>query len=332
MVFSTNQVIQFYNVTGVSQADIVAENGLATINQKHTSDTTAKGAYFLKVGNKAVPVFDKVLGVTYKTGAQDVLKRKALKVTVDDTNVVKGQRYVITLTYRDFNSDEDTYLKFADAVAKDNGSAGNATLIQDLAKSFLVNQRTEVSPIYELYDVTTKKQVVPDDEYVSGTNVKVTDLTASGFFVAEPVPDWVLGTFPERLLDIVVSQNTIEAGGLYVDEWIEDSKFKDYDSALGLAPIYNTHRIMDLQYFAYGEKGNSAWLSGWPLNIVPKDAIKENDSPLGYDVCVAHVARLGSNQNSAYQEFDLVFVSASTGENGPAFYINGIFENIDNLD
>lgn len=294
MVYSTNQVLQLFVTDGT---------GTAAVQSYGPSDRLR---YIIEDGNATLhrsPIFDKILSVEYKAKANDVLNRKALKVTVDDSNVVKGQKYVITLIYHDFTSDEDTYLKFADAIAKDNGSAGNATLIQDLAKSFLVNQRTEVSPLYEL-------RAVSDGSLVD-TKTKAEALAATGFYVVEPVPDWVLGTFPERLLDIDVAQNTIEAGGLYVDSWIvpdtgdDTAKFKVY-SISGVNPIKNSHRVQDLQYFAYGEKGNSAWLSGWPMNIVPSDALPYDAN--GYDVTVVHVARIGDNQNSSFQEMDLVYV------------------------
>lgn len=297
MNFSTNQVLQFY-----------ALNANSKVEQKviKTPDGAKNKAVVLDIDGDRTDIIplDKVLGITtaIASDASQQLTRKGvlikLRADVNEGNPIAGQDYIIRLKYRGHIGEEDCYHKFAEAHA--TLSSTPKSVIVDLAKSFLAGVGVEYSPLYELYTpagtaVTTVEQAEA--------------LTEDGFYIVEPVPYWSLGKFPETLMKIELGTPSVYLDGDEVEKWLENYKFEPVDF---VSPIYNSHKIADLEYFAKGEKGLSAGLVGWPDNIEPNFKVNPAEAK-GYDMLTIHYAFVGANTSNQRSERDLVIVAPSDG-------------------
>lgn len=299
MVFSTNQVIQFYNLTPFTA-------GGSTVTPAASVEAVGKHKRIVvanspdgQLGHS--PLYDVVLGTSLREAKDDVVYRKALKVELATGHTpVVGGKYILTLTFRNTVGEEDTVEKFAEYYAKDNTSA---SFYKGLAESLLQNQGVGEGKLYQLYSDNSG----PDAVITDASNV------SSAFYIVEAEPDWELGSFPLTLEKVSASTNTIvDAQGLEYDEWLASLEFTPYTKAA--LKIVNSKKVADLEYFAIGERGISSWQNGWPMNIRRSQTIDGSDAN-GYSLLIAHVARIGDNQNSTYQEMDLIFALAGDDDN-----------------
>lgn len=300
MVFSTNQVIQFYDLTKTVASAAASSVAVETVD----AQSKKRVVKLIVDGTESrSPMFDTVLSVTNTAAEGDVLKRKIFKVSVQTGAAQPGETYDLTIMYRSAVGEEDTYHKFGSYIAKTGDD--EAAILKGLAESLRINAKTEVSPLYKLYNA-------------AGTEITTAALAAAvtgSFYIVEPVPDWELGSFPETLENMTVEGNHINDANGVEREWATIEKYEAGATGLptfapAVDPIYNAHTVADLEYFAMGERGNSNWQFGWPENIKPKKKV-DADAPYGYDLLVAHVANTGYNQNSTLQEFDLIFAEKS---------------------
>ena len=344
MNFSTNQVIQFLDVTGASVA-------VKSIKDKVSGETVSvaitandKRSDFIKPEN--------ILSTDLTKAASEKLYTKALLValssSVNGGAPVAGQKYVLTIKYSGAIGNEDTYHKFASVNATLGMTA--AQFYVALAKDLLKQKNVEVNPFYELKDANGLTLVdagayaefdatadyVEGDVVVYATDGKVYKFTsdhaagawdssdvegtgeivinettvANGFYICEPMPEWELGSFPERLMNISVATNSIYVSSIETRNWLNSY---DFVKASVSHTIYNTHKVADLEYFAIGEKGNSASLVGYPDNIKP-DLKVDASASLGYDIYTIHFAYVGANASNQKSEKDLIIVEKVTSE------------------
>lgn len=299
MNFSTNQVKQLY----------VLKSGSVV-----TYPTTGDKKY-LVIDNERTDLIDKVLKTTLANAddASQVMKRKgvlvALNSTVNSGAPVAGQHYRIKLTYRGHVGEEDTYHKFAEVMATSGMTA--AQLLQGLAKSLIAQIGVEASPLYEIYlkgaDASKSTKIT--------TEAGCDSITASGFYIVEPVPYWALGKFPESLMKIELTASTITVGGVEENDWLANTKFTPIDTTTiaSVAGIVNSHKVADLEYFCKGERGTSAGLHA-PYDIQLPLGLKVNpDEEDGYDILNIHYAYQGANQQSTLSEKDITLVIPADG-------------------
>lgn len=296
MNFSTNQVMQMFVLGSTDTAEVV------TIN---TPDGRDIRGYIVKIINSNGEVIDtsdiidakNILSVNAALAARDKLNRKGLLVKlnseVNDGKPIKGEEYVMTLTYRGFG-EEDTYSKVVSAKATNEDPA---TLLKAMAENLIMNRDVEFSPLYDLY--TTEGVKISKDNYK-------TAVTANGFYIVEPVPYWSLGRFAETLMNIDVQTAHVTLNGEEETAWLAEYKFKPV-TLDGVPAIPNSHRIADLEYFCKGERGTSNALVGWP--DTPDYVAKINpNSANGYDVLTVHCAFVGANASNQKSEKDIIFV------------------------
>lgn len=302
MVFSTNQVIQFYNLTPFTAGgSTVTPAASVQAVGKHKRIVVANSPDG-QLGHS--PLYDVVLGTSLREAKDDVVYRKALKVELATGHTpVVGAKYILTLTFRNTVGEEDTVEKFAEYYAKDNTSA---SFYGGLAKSLFQNQGVGDGKLYEIH-ATLGTPI---------TDLATAEAVSAAFYIVEAEPDWELGSFPLTLEKVSASTNTIvDAQGLEYDEWLKSLDFTTDDtSSVAALKIVNSKKVADFEYFAIGERGISSWQNGWPMNIRRSQTIDGSDAN-GYSLLIAHVARIGDNQNSTYQEMDLIFALAGDDDN-----------------
>lgn len=287
MNFSTNQVNQLY-VLDTTDAP--------------TKVTTAGGVqYIITHADGKVETTDLIKNVigtpAVVRASADVTALKELEVAV--ANVVAGEEYIISLTFRGFGQ-EDLVIKTISAKAK---SSTASELYEALAKNAWVQRGVEVEPLYDLYYDN------------SGTLTKITSVgdidgnVDDGFVIREAKPFWKLGSFPETLPLIEVGTSPIVVSGVETNEWLVDAN-GDYPSVFKASAqtLPNTHKMADLELFCKGERGNSDALAGWPDNISPDLYVDAADAT-GYAVLAVHYAFVGSNDEVQKSERDAIFVT-----------------------
>jgi hypothetical protein len=310
MNFSTNQVMQMFVLDGT---DTVKVTPINTPNGKDLR------GYVIKVLNEAKEVIDttdiidakNIIYTTLIEGQDDILYRKGLLVKpnldINEGDPVAGQDYIITLNYRGFG-EEDTYAKVVEARAVPGDDW--KSLLRKLAKSLIINKDTECSPLYELYHFDGTP--LTEDNLTSG-------MSGEGFYIVEPKPYWSLGRFPETLMNIDVQTAPIMVNNEKETAWLANYKFAPV-SLEGVAPLVNSRRVADLEYFCKGERGTSNALVGWP--DTPDYVAKVNpNSKNGYSILTVHYAFVGANASNQKSEKDIIFV-AERGSDAVALLSN----------
>lgn len=303
MNFSTNQVMQLF---------VLGANESAEVKPILALDKETVRGYIVQIKNEKGEVIDttdiidakNILSVTEALASNDKLKRKGLLVKlnegllIEDEEGVKrpvsGEDYVMTLTYRSFG-EEDTYAKVVSARAKRGDT--QATLLQKLAESLILNADVEVTPLYELY--------LANGTAITANNLNL--ITDAGFYIVEPKPYWSLGRFAETLMNVEVQTAPIMVDSESEIAWLSEYKFKPV-TIKGVNAIPNTHKVADLEYFCKGERGTSNALVGWP--DTPDYIAKVNpNSANGYDMLTVHCAFVGANASNQKSEKDIIFVA-----------------------
>jgi hypothetical protein len=140
-----------------------------------------------------------------------------------------------------------------------------------------------------------------------------------GFYIVEPKPYWSLGRFPETLMNIDVQTAPIMVNNEKETAWLANYKFAPV-SLEGVAPLVNSRRVADLEYFCKGERGTSNALVGWP--DTPDYVAKVNpNSKNGYSILTVHYAFVGANASNQKSEKDIIFV-AERGSDAVALLSN----------
>lgn len=287
MNFSTNQVNQLYVLdTSSAPTKVETAGGLQYIITHADGKTETTDLIKNVIGTAAVV-----------RASADVTALKELEVAV--ANVVAGEEYIISLTFRGFGQ-EDVVIKTISAKAK---SSTASDLYEALAKNAWVQRGVEVEPLYDLYYDN------------SGTLTKITSIGAidgnvdDGFVIREAKPFWKLGSFPETLPLIEVGTSPIVVSGVETNEWLVNAN-GDYPSVFKASAqtLPNTHKIADFELFCKGERGNSDALAGWPDNIAP-DLYVDASNATGYAVLAVHYAFVGSNDEVQKSERDAIFIT-----------------------
>lgn len=310
MNFSTNQVTQLH---------VLGANSAVTQKVVKTPDGGTEKAVVLDVdGDRSdiLPIKNIMSITTAKASdsSQQLHRRGvlvALNSAVNGGAPVPGQDYVIRLEYRGVIDGESAYFKHAEAHAVTGTTA--AQLLQALAASFLAQESVEATPLYELYNQSDNKRIVK----VVGTASKeclATAVTDKGFYIVEPKPYWALGKFPETLMNISISTPAITTSADIVPNWLASYDFVAVDKTPKLVdPIYNSHKVADLEYFCKGERGISAGLSA-PYDVqIPLNLKVDASAATGYDILTIHYAFIGNNTSNQRSERDLVLVAPGSG-------------------
>lgn len=260
--FSTNQVMQFYALEGV------------TAEVKSYVHEDAAVITFTKDGETRVS--DKIQNVMWgKLTTANALKKAGKKVTITANKVVKGQDYVVRVSYPEVGGlgVEGWTTKVAVAHAK-------TTVAADIYKEIVENL----------------KNALDVDGVLTVTN-------ASGI-VIEPVNTtkyYKRGVRPVVIPDFKVETNLIVEEGEDID-WATQTVAES-----AVAVVTSGYKVSDMEYFAMGERGDQYRMAGYPDVIETEYLI--NDPSKAYHVLVVHYAYKGANDTSYNSEKDLIIVS-----------------------
>lgn len=329
MNFSTNQVLQLY----------VLDNASSTVSENVEASQTATKGVQIRVLHKdgtveacdvinalvgRVPADTDIVNGTTSGCPVDTVKTKAGIITAAAGTIAAGEEYIISLTFRGFGQ-EDVIIKTISAKAP---STTAADLYEALAKSAWVQRGIEVEPLYDLYDGAKHKIVAYDkaagklkyDNSGTLTNAVFTN----GFIIAEAVPFWKLGSFPETLATVEIGSAPVVVSGVERNDWLVVSSAGTGDgwgevSSVSVS-LDNTRKLADLELFCKGERGNSDALANWPDNISPDlYIVPTNPRGASYSstplfVLSVHAAFVGANDEVQKSEKDLVFVSSKEAD------------------
>lgn len=301
MNFSTNQVTQFFLLDGAAPTGVSTDGGL-----KYTV-THADGS---------VEVTDVIKNVSYAkvlSASDAAIKLKAGRIVlssdVADGAPVTGQTYSICINYAGRIGGEDSYHKFASVKATSAMHDDATKFYKALAQDLLRQAKVEYQPLYRIF-VASAADTVGDE--ITDATIDTVTFTQYGLFIAEPVPHWELGCFPLNTMTMSISQSPIWVAGDEVVNWL-DSEAKVF--ATTVDTLNNSPRIADLEYFCYGEKGNSNSKMGWPYNIPAKLRVNGAVSTTvadGYSTLTIQYAYVGDNANNQKSEKTIVFAIKGT--------------------
>ena len=260
--FSTNQVMQFYALEGV------------TAEVKPYALENATVVTFTKGDESRVS--DKLQNVMWgKLTTADALKKAGKKVTITANEVVKGQDYVVRVSYPEVGGlgVEGWTTKVAVAHAK-------TTVAADIYKEIVKNLK-------EALDV---------DGVLTVSN-------ASGIVIepAAVTKYYKRGVRPVIIPDFKVETNLIVEEGEDID-WATQAVAESE-----VAVVTSGYRVADMEYFAMGERGDQYRMMGYPDVIETEYLV---DPAKEYDVLVVHYAYKGANEGDYKSEKDLIIAGA----------------------
>ena len=260
--FSTNQVIQFYALEGV------------TAEVKPYELENAAVITFTKGDESRVS--DKLQHVMWgKLTTADALKKTGKKVTITANKVVKGQDYVVRVSYPEIGGlgVEGWTTKVAVAHAK-------TTVAADIYTEIVKNLK-------EAFDV---------DGVLTVSN-------ASGIVIepAAVTKYYKRGVRPIIIPDFKVETNLVVEGNEDID-WATQTVAES-----AVAVVTSGYRVADMEYFAMGERGDQYRMIGYPDVIETEYLV---DPAKEYDVLVVHYAYKGANEGDYKSEKDLIIAGA----------------------
>ena len=263
--FSTNQVMQFYALEGV------------TAEVKPYALENATVVTFTKGDESRVS--DKLQNVMWgKLTTADALKKAGKKVTITTDKVVKGQDYVVRVSYPEVGG---------------LGVEGWTT------KVAVAHAKTTVAADIYTEIVKNLKEALDVDGVLTVSN-------ASGI-VIEPVNTtkyYKRGVRPVVIPDFKVETNLILEEGEDVD-WATQIVAES-----AVAVVTSGYRVADMEYFAMGERGDQYRMMGYPDVIETEYLVDPAKEAKEYDVLVVHYAYKGANEGDYKSEKDLIIAGA----------------------
>lgn len=270
--FSTNQVMQFYALEGVT----------AEVKKYPLEDAVV---VVFKEGNEE-RVSDKIQNVMWgKLTTADALKKEYKKITItldpavedaEGANVIAGEDYVVRVSYPEVAG---------------LGVEGWTT------KTAVAHAKKGMVP-QDIYDA-----LAADLKVALGTD-GVLEVSATGGLTISPADAtkfYKRGVRPVVIPEFEVYTNLITVDG---DEtaWAVKAEGKNDKS------VVNGYRLADMEYFAMGERGDQYRMMGYPDVI---DTEYKIDPKKGYDVLVVHYAYKGANEGDYKSEKDLIIAGAT---------------------
>lgn len=256
--FSTNQVMQFYALEGVTAEVKPYELENATVVTFTKGDESR--------------VSDKLQNVMWgKLTTADALKKAGKKVTITTDKVVKGQDYVVRVSYPEVGG-----LGVEGWTTKVAVAHANTTVAADIYKEIVENL----------------KKALDVDGVLTVSN-------ASGIVIepAAVTKYYKRGVRPVIIPDFKVETNLIVEDGEDID-WATQTVAES-----AVAVVTSGYRVADMEYFAMGERGDQYRMMGYPDVIETEYLV---DPAKEYDVLVVHYAYKGANEGDYKSEKDLV--------------------------
>lgn len=310
--FSTNQVKQLY----VAKAVDASLDTIGDIKFFAAGDGQIAAKY---VGNDGKVRTDLIDLAT--------LKGKAIKASsmaeylesafVASTSAVAGQDYILKVTCSEFGgmTPEDKGFILADYTAKAGDAAKN--VLAGLAVALANNAaKAAYSKVINVYVTTAATAATA---LTLNTNLWAVEAGASEATVAAygsltaiiieaAEQPWVLGKSDAARVSIRVSSDKIMSSGVET-AWATVT----YNTAHPSAQIKNSKKIADLEWFAFGERGDIYRGIGWPNNFefVP---LVNPAATYGYHVIELTWAYYGDAEDIQKSPKEMVIVAPAEGD------------------
>lgn len=261
--FSTNQVMQFYALEGVTAEVKPYELENATV-VTFTKDNESR-------------VSDKIQNVMWgKLTTADALKKAGKKITLTASKAVKGEDYVVRVSYPEV------------------GGLGVEGWTTKTAVAHATS--TATSDLYEALGEALQKALEAD-------GVLEATHSESGIVISNTFDPkmYKRGVRPAVMADFRISTNVVDDEGVDLD-WGVQVEEKNTSVA-----ITSGYKCADMEYFAMGERGDQYRMMGYPDVIETEYLI---DPAKEYDVLVVHYAYKGANEGDYKSEKDLIIAGA----------------------
>lgn len=310
--FSTNQVKQLY-VAGAVNEDL--EN-VGDIKFFNAGDGQIAAKY---VGNDGVVRTDLIDLATLKGKAVDAATMGDYleSAFVASTSAVAGQDYILKVTVDEFGgmTPEDKTFILADYRAKSGDAAKNvlAGLAVALAKN---NEKAAYSKLINVF-VTTA--ATPSTALTLNTNlwaVSASDTEAAiaakgsltAIIIEAAEQPWALGKISVERVGIKVAADPIMSSGIETS-WATVT----YGTAHPTPKLVNSKKIADLEWFAFGERGDIYRGINWPNNFEFTPLV-DPKSANGYHVIELTWAYQGDAEDIQKSPKELVIVVEANGK------------------
>jgi hypothetical protein len=222
-------------------------------------------------------VSDKLQNVMWgKLTTADALKKAGKKITLTASKVVKGEDYVVRVSYPEV------------------GGLGVEGWTTKTAVAHATS--TATSDLYEALGKALQKALEAD-------GVLEATHSASGIVISNTFNPkmYKRGVRPAVMADFRISTNIVDDEGVDLD-WGVQVEAKNTSVA-----ITSGYKCADMEYFAMGERGDQYRMMGYPDIIETEYLI---DPAKEYDVLVVHYAYKGANEGDYKSEKDLIIAGA----------------------
>ena len=307
MNFSVNQVRHLYVVKDVKNA-ISASSTVAS-----TLTTVGDGAFPASVGA------DDDFWLYYKNAASGIVRSdiinkncvmkasatgyskiaytlKGVQVSLTDS-LTDGVEYILGLTFRQYIglSEEDQRYVAASFKVFNSDTNGGTFTASDLYKHLAVRLAANLSNVYdERYPLCTI--TLSDGTEVTGsTDIDDLDGTYTYIQIMEAAQEYIPGRMAQGVIPFIVATPASVSGQITQKSWATIEKVEGDQLPEG-------EKIVDLEIFTMGERGDMYHQTDWPASI-PVKYLAEPDKL--YDVINIHYFTPGSEGQGQRSEKDL---------------------------
>lgn len=310
--FSTNQVKQLY----VAKAVDASLDTIGDIKFFAAGDNQIAAKYVGNDGKVRTDIIDLA-----------TLKGKAVKASsmaeylenafIASTSAVAGQDYILKVTLSEFGgmTPEDKGFILADYTAKTGDAAKDvlAGLAVALANNAAKAAYNKVINVYVTTAANASTSLTLNTNlWAVEAGADVATVAAYGSLTAIIVEaaeqPWSLGKNDGARVGIQISSDKILSSGVETS-WITVT----YNTAHPSAIIKNSKKIADLEYFAFGERGDIYRGINWPNNFEFKGLVDPN-AAYGYHAIELTFAYQGDAEDIQKSPKEMVIVAPAEGD------------------
>lgn len=309
--FSTNQVKQLY----VAKAVDASLDTIGDIKFFAAGDNQIAAKYVGNDGKVRTDIIDLA-----------TLKGKAVKASsmaeylenafIASTSAVAGQDYILKVTLSEFGgmTPEDKGFILADYTAKTGDAAKDvlAGLAVALANNAAKAAYSKVINVYVTTAATASTALTNSNLWA--VEAGASEATVAGYgsltaiIIEAAEQPWVLGKSDAARVSIKVSSDKIMSSGIET-AWATVT----YNTAHPSAQIKNSKKIADLEYFAFGERGDVYRGINWPNNFEFKGLVDPN-AQYGYHAIELTFAYQGDAEDIQKSPKEMVIVAPAEGD------------------
>lgn len=322
-LFTENQVNQVYVVTNgikgshLTKAD--ADKGKIYMGKTNpdASPFMNESIYFEHSGPGGITRsdnidLDKIMYVHATPAEKMKIALREYNVQLDSTAmdgnyVIPGKDYILRIeltNYIGVSPEDSHYWKYG--MVHTTANMTPAMFYKELARSILKNMSREAVKFLKVISVSDETEVTLD-------NIETTTFDASGIYLDEVEPDWILGLKRQKVIHFNLTGIPFDNDGETIF-WLngENEETELEPSLLSIAgSLPNSKLAADYEYFFHGERGDQYRMVGWP-DYIPTQYMVDPNNQYGYDFVQIHYSYIGPNEGSQKSEKDITFLVPKT--------------------